>query len=256
MLDRFKLFFSIFFGKIWKFMELNLLTLLLCLPIVTIGPAIAGMTKVLRGYYLQKGVFMTHDFFKGFRENWKKSLPIGLLDVFFTVSLFLAFRVYPAVGGSFSTVLLCVTVVFALGVLVFNFYAFPMIIATELRFREIVMNALVLTLAALPQNIITLIILGALTVPLALAMLYNPFWIIIIMFIFISLTGFIAFYRSYPVIRKYIIDPFYEREGKTNPEYGEDYDLAEVLFSNRLDSVDESPREMNVKSDKPPHSKT
>jgi hypothetical protein len=76
------------------------------------------------------------------------------------------------------------------------------------------------------------------------------------MFIFLSLTGFIAFYRSYPVIRKYIIDPFYEREGKTNPEYGDDYDPSEVLFSNRLDADDESPRELNVKSDKPPHSRT
>jgi hypothetical protein len=201
-------------------------------------------------------VFFLHEYFKGFRENWKKSLPIGLLDLFFTVSLILAFRVYPAIGGGFSTILLCVTVVFALGVLVFNFYAFPMIIATELRFREIVINSLVLTIAALPQNILTLFILGVITVPMLIAILYNPFWIIIVMFIYLSLAGFIVFYRCYPVIRKYIIDPFYERIGKTNPEYGEDYDLSDVLFSNRLDDDDESPRELNVKTDKPPHSKT
>jgi uncharacterized membrane protein YesL len=256
MIERLKLFFGIFFGKIWKFMEINLLTLLLCLPIVTIGPAIAGMTKVLRGYYLQKGVFMTHEFFKGFKENLKKSIPIGLIDVFLVVSFVMALYVYPTIEGDFMMILLCLTVIFAIGAVVFNFYAFPMIIATDLRLREIIINSLVLTLAALPVNVLTILILSVITIPLVMAINYNPFWIIIVMFIYISLAGFIAFFRTYPVIQKYVINPFYEREGKTNPEYGEDYDLSEVLFSNKLDEDDESPRELNVKSDKPPNSKT
>jgi uncharacterized membrane protein YesL len=256
MLDRLKLFFGIFFGKFWKFMELNLLTLLLCLPIVTIGPALAGMTQVMRGYYLQKGVFMAHEFFKGFRQNWKKSLPLGLIDIFLAVSFVMAMFIYPTAGGTLMTVLWCLTIVFAVGAVVFNFYAFPMIVATDLRFREIVINSLVLTFAALPANILTIICLAVITVPLGLAIEYNPVWIIIVMLIYISLAGFIAFFRTYPVIQKYVIDPFYEREGRTNPEYGEDYDLSEVLFSSRLDADDESPREMNVHSDKPPNSRT
>lgn len=38
---RFFLFFELYFRKFWKMIELNLLFLVCCIPIVTIGPAIA-----------------------------------------------------------------------------------------------------------------------------------------------------------------------------------------------------------------------
>lgn len=54
---RFFLFFELYFRKFWKMIELNLLFLVCCIPIVTIGPAIAGMTYVLRNYALGKAHF-------------------------------------------------------------------------------------------------------------------------------------------------------------------------------------------------------
>ena len=76
-----------YFGRFWKLIKLSLLTFVFCIPVVTIGPAIAGMTKVLRCYQLDKDTFIWHEFWKGFSQNWKKSLPAGLIDVAFGVSL-------------------------------------------------------------------------------------------------------------------------------------------------------------------------
>lgn len=115
-------------------LKLSMLTFLFCIPIVTIGPAIAGMTKVLRTYYLDKDTFIWHEFVKGFTQNWKKSLPVGLIDTLFGISLICALKVYPALGdaakaaggsSTLYTVLCVISVSFALTVLMMNFYAFP-----------------------------------------------------------------------------------------------------------------------------------
>ena len=57
-------FWELYFRKFWKLISLNILTFIFCIPIVTIGPAFAGMTKVLRNYVLEKNSFIFHDFWK------------------------------------------------------------------------------------------------------------------------------------------------------------------------------------------------
>ena len=56
--NRFFHFFELYFRKFWKLLELNLLFLLCCVPIVTIGPAIAGFTYILRNYADERPTFM------------------------------------------------------------------------------------------------------------------------------------------------------------------------------------------------------
>ncbi len=147
-------FFELYFRYWWRLVKLNVLTFIFCIPVVTIGPAIAGMTKVLRNYTLDKSSFIFHDFWKGFSQNWKQSLPVGLLDALFTVSAITAFQVYPkmaeaaeAAGGSgtFYNVLCVLSVSFALTLLMMNFYIMPMIVATNLSLKDIVKNSFYLT---------------------------------------------------------------------------------------------------------------
>ena len=230
-----------YFGRFWKMLKLSMLTFLFCIPVVTIGPAIAGMTKVLRTYYLDKDAFIWHEFWKGFSQNWKKSLPIGLIDVLFGISLNYALVIYPylgeqavAAGGSstFYTVLCVISVSFALTVLMMNFYAFPMIVATDLDFKNIVRNSFFLTCIGLKRNIITLLIvlltvgmIAVFTLVSKISLLLVPVWAI-------SFLGFVIVFNSYPLIQKYVIDPFYAEQGKDNPEY--DYlkplDAEEAVF--------------------------
>ena len=54
---RFFQFFDLFFRKLGRLVQLNLLYILFCIPVVTIGPATAAMTKILREYTLERPVF-------------------------------------------------------------------------------------------------------------------------------------------------------------------------------------------------------
>ncbi|MBQ5331942.1 MAG: YesL family protein [Oscillospiraceae bacterium] len=234
-------FGEMYFGRFWKMLKLSMLTFLFCIPIVTIGPAIAGMTKVLRTYYLDKDAFLWHEFMKGFTQNLKKSIPVGLIDVIFGISLICAMNVYPAMGkaaeaaggsGTIYTVLCVISVSFALTVLMMNFYAFPMIVATELNFKNIIRNSFFLTCIGLKRNIITLLIvlltvgmISIFTLVSKLSLLLVPVWAI-------GFLGFVIIFNSYPLIQKYVIDPYYEEQGRDNPEY--DYlkplDAEEAVF--------------------------
>lgn len=230
-------FFELYFRKFWKLLELNLLTALFCIPVVTIGPAIAGMTKVLRNYRLEKNSFIFHDFWKGFSKNLKQSIPVGLLDILFTVSAYAALQVYPAMyknSGSFIYIVLCViSVSFALTLLMMNFYIFPMIVATDLSLANIVKNSFFLTCVGLKKNIITLVLVVFVVLVLGVAILLHPLSAIIIPIWPISFLGFLIMFNSYPLIQKYVIDPYYEERGESNPEYAylEPLDEEDAIFT-------------------------
>jgi uncharacterized membrane protein YesL len=216
-------FWELFFRKFWKLIELNLITFLFCVPVITIGPALAGMTKVLRSFTLEKSVFMLHDFWKGFKDNWKMSLPVGLIDVFVLASVLSGLYIYPRMAsqsesGTFFIILCVITVSFGLTLLMMNFYIFPMIVAVDLKLIQIIKTSFFLTARALLTNLFTLFIYAAIIFAVVIGSLYNYFVMLIIPIILITFLGFIIVYRSYPVIQKYVINPFYEERGEINPE--------------------------------------
>lgn len=221
-------FWELYFRYSWRLIKLNLLTFLFCIPIVTIGPALAGMTKVLRNYTLDKSAFIFHEFWKGFSQNWKQSLPIGLLDILFTVSAVTAFQIYPQMAhaaeemgknGTGYIVLCVISISFALTLLMMNFYIMPMIVATNLSLKDIVKNSFFLSCVALKKNIITLLIVAAVAAMFVIFFAISPPGMLLLPLWGITFTGFVIMYNSYPQIQKYVINPYYEERGMDNPEY-------------------------------------
>ena len=218
-------FWDIYGRRFWKMLELSILTFVCCIPIVTIGPAFTGMTTVLRQYALDKNSFLWHDFWKGFRQNWKQSLPIGIADVIIALSVICSMEVYPAYADadpdhSFIWYLLCaVSVGVGIIMLMMNFYIFPMIAAIDLNLKKIIKNSFFLACLALKKNLLTLLCL-ALVAFISIVMFYVTSVSIILFPIWtLSFAGFIIVFNSYPMIQKYVVNPYYEAQGRDNPEY-------------------------------------
>ena len=245
------LFWDLLGRKFWKIMGLNLLYYLFFIPLflilpafamikngriftavacvlvlifsVLIGPATAGMMKVMRCFYIEKHTYVVRDFFNAFKSNFKKASIIGFVDCVLILSAFSSFYVYPtlAVGG--QTKMWYVPMVIALSlflaVIIMNFYMFLMLIATNLSFKDLLKNSFALSFAAPKENIITFIISGVLIVGMNLLFKYQ-FYIFnfIIPFFPMALIGFIICFNCYPVIQKYVINPYYTSIGKVNPE--------------------------------------
>lgn len=245
------LFFDLFFRKIWKITGLNLLFFIYCLPLVAsllvfsfmkdyklvlilliifflmfvinIGPAMAGMTKVMRAFLIEKHTYIVRDFFRGYRENFKKGMVVGILDTIVALSVFSGYNIYPDWAEFYHNKLFYIPMVitFSVGLVVFmmNYYIFLMMTATDLSMKNLIKNSFALAFVSLKQNVITtffIFIFGALMI---LLFLYTPPLMLLIIPVFpAALVWFIVCFNSYPVIQKYVINPYYESRGEINPE--------------------------------------
>ena len=55
---------------------------------------------------------------------------------------------------------------------------------------------------------------------LVLTLLLNPYFLLLLIPLWaVSFIGFITMFNSYPIIQKYVINPYYEERGMDNPEY-------------------------------------
>ena len=73
-------------GKLFRFgtkltdlMILNILTLICCIPIITIGPAFTAMHYVLLRLYRDEEGYIAKSYFKSFKENFKQATLIWLI---------------------------------------------------------------------------------------------------------------------------------------------------------------------------------
>lgn len=89
---RFIVFFDILFRKFWSLIKVNLLFVLACIPVVTIGPAIAGMTKILRIMQEKSTLLYGRTFGRPSRKISGKAMLIGIIDI--VVAAIITFDLY------------------------------------------------------------------------------------------------------------------------------------------------------------------
>ena len=246
------LFFDILGRKFWNLMQLNLIFMIFFIPpililpiggllnknftlsfiaacalalifMITIGPALAGMTKVIRCFVLGKHTFVWADFWRGFKSNFKLASIVGFIDCIALLSAFSALTVYPQLAVKLGTKAVYIPMVITLSlfivIIMMNFYIIPMMTATTLGFKNLVKNSFALAFIALKQNFITFIIILATGVGLYFLMHYLlSVFLLIIPFFPAAILCLVSCFNSYPVIQKYVINPYYTSIGKVNPE--------------------------------------
>lgn len=72
-----------FLNKMADLILLNLIFLLCCIPVVTIGPAITALYAVsLRSVRYGDG-YVIQTFFRSFKQNFKQSFVVGMIGIYF-----------------------------------------------------------------------------------------------------------------------------------------------------------------------------
>ncbi|MGI5893218.1 MAG: YesL family protein [Candidatus Merdivicinus sp.] len=227
---RFFLFFELFFRKFWKLVQLNLLFLLFCIPIVTIGPAICGMTYVLRNFAMEKPTFLFSDFWDAFKNNWKQGFGLWLIFSVVSIIAGISFFWYFVNSNSYAMlipfglcILLCLILMFM------QFYVYLMAVTVELKLQYILKNSLIFAFLGLKTNLITAFFVLLIAVPTAL---FFPLTIPILLFLAFSVIGFIVVFNSYPYIIKYIVEPHEQQMHSEDEDEDEDEeDEDDVIFT-------------------------
>lgn len=252
-------FWEIFAGKFWKLFNVNLLYfatsgmllllagfllasqtvnpyyLLLGIPFVILfGPATAATMQVMRKYVLEKPIFLWDEFKKTFKANFRQSVGIGIFDVLFFGAFIYGVSFYGQVlnndpsPGNYA--LFIVSIAIACYFYMANFYIYLEIVSLTLPMGKIIKNALLLTIMGIKGNVITFAV--SVTVLLALVMFF-PYTVLIVPFLPFAWLMFLCAFTSYPVIQKFIINPYYEAKGERNPELPDEEEEGEAIFTDR-----------------------
>lgn len=106
-----------FLDTLWRFVALNFVFLITCIPLVTIGPSVAALMSTLFAYNDKEDIPLVREYFKRWKREWKYALfswlifvAVGLI-IAFSLAFWLQMTTIPAVA---SYIILAILVFFAI----------------------------------------------------------------------------------------------------------------------------------------------
>lgn len=140
--------------KICDMMCLNVIWLICCIPIVTIGASTAALYSVMLKMVKNEEGYIFKSFFKAFKENFRQSTVIWLLFVLAGVIWWIDFNFAGALSGQAGLVLRVLFVLIGFVLVSVFIYAIPLTARYVNPVSATLKNALILTLGRLPYTVL------------------------------------------------------------------------------------------------------
>ena len=221
---------TIFLTAVCNLLFVNFCFVLTCIPIITIGASLTAMNRITIKILLGENPHVFSEYFRSFKDNFKQSTILWIILA--GISAFFCWEIYlintyldPQYFWTQYPLYFLLFAVFAC-----MCYAFPLIAWFEEKNKQVVKNALLLSLANIPSTIFFAII----TLALGLITYVYPMLVMSLMCFF----GFalIAFIESIFIKR------IFEKTGaKLDPDDDEEGDALEEEAL--LDEVSDDPDE-------------
>lgn len=180
-----------FFSRIADLMLLNILFLVCCLPIVTIGTSISALYSVSLKLIRKEDSYITKDFFHAFRQNLKQGIIIHLILSVATIVIVTDLFV---VWGIMEHANVYKGVFFVMAVLALFFfmataYIYPMLAQFKNSIKGYFQNAAILSIKHFPYTILFLLLA---ILPFAVALLIPGAWAWeILIFLLLGFSGMV-----------------------------------------------------------------
>ena len=143
---------------------LNLLFLICCVPIVTVGAATAALHKVSQDIVHDTDSGTVKTFFRAFRDNFRQATALWLMMLVFAAAMGCNYLLISGfVAGTPALVLKALLAAAIVLVLLLAAYMFPLMVRYRNTMRELAVNALILAVVKLPRTA-GLLLLSALPV--------------------------------------------------------------------------------------------
>ena len=224
---------------------------LLVLQTVLEGPILCGCARVLRLIVLDKAFFFGEEFKKGFANNFGAGLIYWLLDAFVIASVLSGYWFYPMeakqLGSNLIYIPFGISIAVAVILLFMNFYIFLLQAATSLKKTSVLKNAFQLAALSMKQCLLTLLGIFLMLGICFLLLLTNSYLMFLFAFFPAAFIGYLVTFLHYPVIQKYVINPYYEATGEPNPEEEDEIPEEERVFTDRGGTEEPAPAQSKKK---------
>lgn len=133
-----------------------LLWLYMLIPAITItGPFTAGVSYVTRNWARDEHAFVWADFKDAVKANWKQALLVSFLTSLMPAILYICWSFYSQMAASSPFFVVPQVLATMLGVVWFLavLYMYPLMVTYKLKFKDLIRNALLLSIGRLPQSV-------------------------------------------------------------------------------------------------------
>lgn len=194
----------IYLSKIADLMLLNILFLVCCLPIITIGASLTSLSYVTLKMNKNEETYIIKEFFSSFKSNFKQATMLWLLFffflLFFAADLIILNHITMPLSFIF-TYMIRLLLIFSLITMI---YVFPLLAKFENSTSGTLKNAFFMAIKHLPWTIVLLTLYLA---PLIL-LVWNFSMIVhlLLLFCFIgfSLTAYLSSYIFHKIFSRYM----------------------------------------------------
>lgn len=169
--------------------------LVMLIPAMTItGPFTAGVSYVTRNWARDEHAFVWSDFKDAVKANWKQALLVSFITSLMPVILYVCWTFYGQMAAESpffvvpQVLATMLVVVWFLAVI----YMYPLMVSYKLKFKDLIRNALLLSIGRLPQSV-GLRLLSAVPLLIGFAVLFftsQMQWGVLGMLLYYVLIGF------------------------------------------------------------------
>lgn len=177
--------FFAFMNRIGDIIFLNLIFLVTCLPIVTIGVAMVSLHSVTLKMAKGQEGYVIRGYMKAFKNNLKQGLLVGIPLEILLVVLVVDSRFLLYSTESYRDMGLVVTLIALIFLILVMQYLFPLMARYDNSIKNTICNAALLVISKLPYTILLLIIAA---VPVALVYI-TPYALIYVLFAGFSVSA-------------------------------------------------------------------
>lgn len=142
----------VFLNKLGDIVIANLLFILCCIPVITIGPSLTALYHCMMRTVKGNNNGTTKTFFRAFKENFKQSLIIWLLILAAGTMIILNIRFLLHAEGSAAHMLFYLSVGVLTLLIIFTLYIFPVIATFANTLGALCRNAFLPGIYAFPHN--------------------------------------------------------------------------------------------------------
>jgi uncharacterized membrane protein YesL len=150
-------------GALYRFMQrltqcvfLNFLWVVFSLPVITVGASTAAVFAVTRRMLDEEEGHIWPEFWKGFKDNLKMGIPMGLLTILAAWAVYLDFQLFSA-AKEHSVVFLCIGI-FAAYIFSFSLlYVYPLMARYENTFLNTIKNSFRISMKFFLRSVLLII---------------------------------------------------------------------------------------------------
>lgn len=207
-----------FLTDLFDLLILNLITLVLCIPVVTAVPALTALHHVTLKMARDEQSYIVKTYFQSFARNFKQAFVIGLLFIAAAIIAYTDWRLIAGMQDLFPQPLRILFMAAVIVVILLLSWTIPLQAHFENPIRGTLRNSMLLSVANFPRTLLMIVIW---LIPAALVFVSYAAWAVVFMF-GLSAPAFVCAKIYSPVFKRF--------EPEQEPE------TADELFS--MDDAD------------------